>query len=202
MRKRTVYILVLVSIVIMIFSVAAFCDQCVGLFVETKQEEEKEEEKEVKETTKKTEKETKKEEETKDTKEEKKEPESSATSEEKKKELSADLNLVAIFADSKPQGNVFIRIVNNGPDELTKQKILVSVVEEKTTLTDPPTGSASTGPGFALEISVKPGETVELPIGFQFDLTQYKYRYEITIEPVGFIDSDTNNNKAVELIEQ
>ena len=59
-----------------------------------------------------------------------------------------------------------------------------------------------TGPGFALEISAKPGDTVQLPIGFQFDTTQYKYRYEITIEPVGFKDPDTSNNKAVELFSQ
>ena len=198
MRKKTVYILVLVSIVIMIFSVAALCEQCVGLFVETTQKEEEKDVKEIKETSQKTEKVTKKEEETEETK---KKEETSESTEETKKELTADLNFIAIFVDSKPQGNVFIRIFNNGPDELVKKKILVTVIEEKSTLTDPPIGLAMTGPGFALEISVKPNETVELPIGFQIDLTQYKYRYDITIVAVVCNDTDMLSNKVVELFE-
>ncbi|MBM3705541.1 MAG: hypothetical protein FJW66_03350 [Actinobacteria bacterium] len=195
MKRKTAYILVLVSIIILVFGMAALCDQCLGLFIdtgETQGETAKETSKQEKKTEQTAEKETVKEKEEETTQ---KSEESTAETEEKK-ELTADLYLLKVFADSQPQGNVFIQILNNGPDELVNQKILVTVIEEKATYFDPPTASASSGPGFALEISVKPGSPVETPIGFSFDATQNKYRYEVTIEPVGFVDPNPGNNKA------
>ena len=126
--------------------------------------------------------------------------ETTQTTEEESKELTADVKLIAVYADSKPNGNIFVIIMNNGPDELVNQQVVLNVSETVTTIADPQLSMGSTG-FKSLWISIKPEETVELPIGIKVDLANYKYRYVITMEAVGFVDSYLKNNKVDKLIE-
>ncbi len=99
-----------------------------------------------------------------------------------------------LYPDNQPQGNIWVRVFNNGPGTLTNRKVRISGVETRGTKTTP--GSASSYNIVATEYTVNlaPGQQQNINLGWQFDLNQYNYTYKVTVQAVGFTDPNSGNN--------
>lgn len=103
-----------------------------------------------------------------------------------------------LYPDGQPQGKIWVRIVNNGPDTVTNKKVRISGKVTQSTKTTPPKASGSNIPAVEYTISLAPGQQQNISLGWQIDLDQYNYEYTVTVEAVGFTDPNTGNNTFTE----
>ena len=107
---------------------------------------------------------------------------------------SADLAVTDIFPDSLPQGEVYCRITNNGPDAL--QNATVQLV---TLVLYHPLDMTATSPINSISVTLQPGETGVFDTGVTVDTTTHWY--EITSQiTLPLIDPDSSNNSYSEQI--
>jgi hypothetical protein len=104
--------------------------------------------------------------------------------------IQADLAVTDLFADKLPQGKVFVRITNNGPDSLTNASATLTCTEGRTPVGGGP-GSASTASG-PITINLNPGQTVTLDTGISVNTSQFKYNIKCTISFM--LDPKDSNN--------
>jgi uncharacterized cupredoxin-like copper-binding protein len=111
---------------------------------------------------------------------------------------SADLAVTDIFPDNLPQGEVYCRITNNGPDAL--QNATVELETDVVNFTDPSqllVYSHTT----SLTVTLQPGETREFDTGLNVDTTNNR-RYSVSCEITSvLLDPNPGNNLYLELIE-
>lgn len=112
--------------------------------------------------------------------------------------LTADVSPTDLYPDNQPQGSVWVRITNNGPDTLTNNKVDLTVVETRSTLTTPPTAQSSQGPATEFTLNLAPGQSQDINLGLQFDLSQYDYKYEVTVAAKDFADPTASNDSYTE----
>lgn len=113
--------------------------------------------------------------------------------------IQADLAVTDIFPDNLPQGNVYFRITNHGPDALQNASIGLSfgMIRHTYTLGDPPLIMGAWG-GTATA-TLQPGETGVYAIGLDVDTS--KYWYEFTCEvTLPLLDPVSSNNSYSETI--
>jgi hypothetical protein len=110
----------------------------------------------------------------------------------------ADLAVTDIFPDSLPQGEVYCRITNNGPDVL--QNTTVELETDVVEFTDPSqllVYSHTT----SLTVTLQPGETREFDTGLSVN-TSNNRRYSVSCEITSaLLDPNPGNNLYLELIE-
>jgi hypothetical protein len=106
----------------------------------------------------------------------------------------ADLAVTDIFPDSLPQGEVYCRITNNGPDAL--QNAAVQLV---TLVLYHPFDMWATSPINSISVTLQPGETGVFDTGVTVDTTTHWY--EITCQiTLPVIDPDSSNDSYSEQI--
>jgi hypothetical protein len=112
--------------------------------------------------------------------------------------VTADVAPTDLYPDNQPQGAVWVRITNNGPDALTNNKIDLTVVETRSSLTTPPTATSLQGPATEYTLNLTPGQSQDINLGAQIDLSQYGYQYDVTVAAKDFTDTDTGNDSYTE----
>jgi hypothetical protein len=112
--------------------------------------------------------------------------------------VTADVAPTDLYPDNQPQGTVWVRVTNNGPDTLTNKKIDLTVVETRSTLTTPPTAHSSQGPATEYTLNLAPGQSQDINLGAQIDLSQYGYQYTVTVAAKDFTDPDAGNDSYTE----
>jgi hypothetical protein len=106
----------------------------------------------------------------------------------------ADLAVTDIFPQSLPQGEVYCRITNNGPDAL--QNATVQLV---TLVLYHPLDMTATSPINSISVTLQPGETGVFDTGVTVDTTTHWY--EITCQiTLPLIDADSSNDSYSEQI--
>jgi len=106
--------------------------------------------------------------------------------------LTADLAITELFLQSRPQGNVIARLVNNGPDILSDVIVELSCGTLDVVRYD---GSPAWGQGFEgpITVSLSPGQTADFPTALSIDVSQAYYIVSCTAE-VDFYDANLSNN--------
>ncbi len=100
-----------------------------------------------------------------------------------------------LYPDNQPQGNVWVRIWNNGPATLTNKKVRISGSYTRTTLTTPPTAQGANIPPAEYVLSnLARGQQQNINLGWQIDLSQYSYDFTVTVAAVDFTDPNSGNN--------
>ena len=112
--------------------------------------------------------------------------------------VTADVSPTDLYPDNQPQGSTWVRITNNGPDALTNHKVDVTVVETRSSLTVPPTAQSAQGPAVEYTLNLAPGQTQDINLGWQFDLSQYDYQYVVSVSAKDFTDPTTSNDSYTE----
>jgi hypothetical protein len=110
----------------------------------------------------------------------------------------ADVRPSDLYPDSQPQGNIWVRVVNNGPATLTNKKVRISGSYTRSTKTTPPSASGANIPAADYTINLAPGEQQNINLGYQIDLNQYNYDFTVTVQAVDFTDPNTGNNTYTE----
>jgi len=112
--------------------------------------------------------------------------------------IQADLAVTDIFPDNLPQGDVYCRITNHGPDAL--QNASVQLVTLVTYHAIPPNPSlTATSPITSITVTLQPGETGVFSTGITVDTT--KYWFEITCQiALPLLDPDSSNDSYAEQI--
>jgi hypothetical protein len=111
--------------------------------------------------------------------------------------LEADLAVTDIFPDNLPEGKVYARITNNGPDSLVNTTVLLGCSYVATTSTLQ-TWTKANAPSFTT-VSLNPGQTKEFDVNMSIDNSCTKY--DVTCEvQVAFYDANKTNNSYSETI--
>jgi len=107
-------------------------------------------------------------------------------------QLTADLAITELLLQSRPQGYVVARFMNNGPDTLSNVTVTLSCGEESVMPYD---GSPASGTGFEAPITVTltPGQTWDFPTALTLDLSKAAYTVSCTVD-ADFYDPNTANN--------
>jgi hypothetical protein len=113
----------------------------------------------------------------------------------------ADITPTDLYPDNQPQGVMWVRITNNGPDALANNKVSITVSESRSTLTVPPVVDSSVGPAIEFTQSLNPGGTVIFKLGSQIDTSHYRYDFTVTVTAVDFTDPNMGNNIYTESVE-
>jgi hypothetical protein len=112
--------------------------------------------------------------------------------------VTADVSPTDLYPDNQPQGSAWVRITNNGPDTLTNHKVDLTVVETRSSLSVPPTAQSAQGPAVEYILNLAPGQTQDINLGWQFDLSQYDYKYVVSVAAKDFTDPTTSNDSYTE----
>jgi hypothetical protein len=99
-----------------------------------------------------------------------------------------------LYPDNQPQGNIWVRVVNDGPTTLSNKKVRIGGSYTRSTLTSPPTASGANIAPADYTINLAPGQQQNINLGWQIDLTQYNYDFTVTVTAVDFTDPNTGNN--------
>jgi hypothetical protein len=106
----------------------------------------------------------------------------------------ADIAVTDLFPDNQPQGLMWARITNNGPDTLTGEQVSVVVVEHRFTLTTPSAEEHFTDLPAQYTLNLAPGQTQAFNLGSQIDTSRYRYDFTVQASAVGFVDPAAGNN--------
>ena len=105
----------------------------------------------------------------------------------------ADIAVTDLFPDNQPQGAMWARITNNGPDTLNGEQVSVVWAEHRFTLTGPSTEEHFTD-NTQYTLNLAPGQTQEVYLGIQIDTSRYRYDFTVQASAVGFVDPAAGNN--------
>jgi hypothetical protein len=113
--------------------------------------------------------------------------------------LEADVAVTDIFPDNQPEGKLYARLTNNGPDSQVKTTDLLGCSYVATT-TDLRTWTKAVAPSFTT-VSLSPGQTKEFDVTMSIDnsCTWYDVTCEVQVQ---FSDSNAANNTYFEAIPQ
>jgi len=115
--------------------------------------------------------------------------------------VTADITPTDLYLDNQPQGVMWVRITNNGPDTLANNKVSITLSQSRSTLAVPPVVDSSTGPATEYTLNLAPGQTQTINLGLQIDTSHYRYDFTVTVTPVDFTDPNSGNNTYKESVE-
>jgi hypothetical protein len=115
--------------------------------------------------------------------------------------VTADIAPTDLYADNQPQGVIWVRITNNGPDTLINNKVSITLSQSRSTLAVPPVVDTSTGPATEYTLNLAPGQTQTINLGAQIDTSHYRYDFTVTASAVDFTDPNSGNNTYKESVE-
>jgi hypothetical protein len=113
--------------------------------------------------------------------------------------LEADVAVTDIFPDNQPEGKLYARLTNNGPDSLVNTTVLLGCSYVATT-TDLRTWTKAVAPAFTT-VNLSPGQTKEFDVTMSIDNSCTKYDVTCQVQ-VQFYDSNAANNTYFEAIPQ
>lgn len=105
-----------------------------------------------------------------------------------------DVALTDLYPDNQPIGHVFVRVTNNGPNDLFNDTFTVACDAIVAPL---PGVYAPANPIHAkatITISSKPGETQAFDTGIETDTSSFSYKITCHTEDVKFYDNNSSNN--------
>jgi hypothetical protein len=111
--------------------------------------------------------------------------------------LTADLAVTDLYPDSLPQGEVYVRITNNGPDSLANISVELDC-SGTAYLAQGGTVAVATFPQ-TISVSLTPGQTAAFDTTIPVDTTQATYQLICSIQ-VGFKDDVPGNDSYTEWI--
>lgn len=95
--------------------------------------------------------------------------------------ISADLAVTDLYPDTLPQGKVFLRITNHGPDNLTNAEITLQCSQSYTPVSGLGGGSGTTPPLTIKNFTLPAGQTIARDTGLTVNTNQYKYRFTCSV---------------------
>jgi len=104
----------------------------------------------------------------------------------------ADLALTDIFPQKLPQGDVYCRITNRGPDAL--QNAIIQLITDVTTHPYQGNSYLTPGPANFGTVTLQPGQTAEFDTGVSVDTANNWYEIECYIGLIEGVDPDSSNN--------
>ncbi len=116
-----------------------------------------------------------------------------------KQGVAADIRATDIYPDKQPNGVIFARITNDGPDTLNGSKVTVTVSGSQNDISNASTANFITKPKEYL-LTLKPGETQVINLGIDIDTSKYSYNFTMTASPVDFTDPNNGNNSYTEKV--
>jgi len=115
--------------------------------------------------------------------------------------VTADITPTDLYADNQPQGVMWVRITNNGPDTLTNNSVRITIAFAQSTLTVPPAVGNSTQTT-DYTVNLAPGQTQPIRLGSMgIDTSLYRYDFTVTAAAVDFTDPNSGNNTYKESLE-
>jgi len=115
----------------------------------------------------------------------------------------ADLAVTDLFPDNLPQGNVWVRVTNNGPATLSNTQIEMKCNSHGTPLSNIPPWSHVEAP-WQHTVSLQPGQTATFQTHMTVDTGKYAYDAKCTAVPPSqgatFSDPNWSNNAYSEQI--
>jgi hypothetical protein len=105
--------------------------------------------------------------------------------------IRADLAVTGIYADLTPQGKIYTRLTNYGPDTLSEDLMVYCAIDSSDRLNGPQ-GVLHRTP-IVTETTIKPGETKDIDIAYAVDTSIFAYYVICAIAPE-FDDPDLTNN--------
>ncbi len=111
----------------------------------------------------------------------------------------ADTAPTDLFPQNLPQGKVYVRITNNGPDTLTNASVQLVCTGVATAYVD---GAKSAMPVArqSITVNLNPGQTTEFDTGISIDTTQYWYVLTCNLERPDYHDPNPTNESYSETI--
>lgn len=106
----------------------------------------------------------------------------------------ADVHPTDLYADSQPQGVMWVRVTNDGPGTLTNKKVEIGGSYQRSTLTYPPSAHGSSILPKVFTVNLAPGQTQNINLGWQIDASQYYYDFTVTVTAKDFTDPNSGNN--------
>ncbi|MDZ7378509.1 MAG: hypothetical protein ONB06_04100 [candidate division KSB1 bacterium] len=95
--------------------------------------------------------------------------------------ISADLAVTDIFPETLPQGKVFLRITNHGPDNLTNAEITFQCSQSYTPVSGLGGGSGATPPLTIKNFTLQAGQTIAHDTGLTVNTNQFKYQITCSV---------------------
>ena len=111
----------------------------------------------------------------------------------------ADVRVTDLFPKNQPQGKVWTRITNDGPDTLTNAQVELKCGGSGVDANGK-TGWSHVESPKAKTITLNPGQTVEMETDISVDTSLYSYELWCSVWPKSFNDPNQNNNKYTEKI--
>jgi hypothetical protein len=113
----------------------------------------------------------------------------------------ADITPTDLYPDNQPQGVMWVRITNNGPDALTNNTVRITIAYAQSTLTVPPAvGNGTQTTDYTVNLA--PGQTQAIRLGSMgIDTSLYRYDFTVTAAAVDFTDPNGGNNTYKESVE-
>ena len=111
-----------------------------------------------------------------------------------------DVAITDLYPDIQPVGHVFVRVTNNGPNDLVNDTFTVAC----DALVAPLPGVYAAAPPIhtktSISVSSKPGETQAFDTGMETDTSSFSYKVTCHLEDVKFYDSISSNDTYFENI--
>jgi hypothetical protein len=112
----------------------------------------------------------------------------------------ADITPTDLYPDNQPEGVMWARITNNGPETLTNNKVDITLSCVVTRLTDSTEMISGATPTHHI-LNLAPGQTQTISLGTVIDTSRYRYDFTVTVTPVDFTDPNMGNNTYTESVE-
>jgi hypothetical protein len=116
--------------------------------------------------------------------------------------VTADIAPTDLYPDNQPQGVMWVRVTNNGPDTLTGKKVNIELTCVESTLAVPPDViQCGTLIMNGRTLNLAPGQTQTISLGTNIDTSHYRYDFTVTAAAVDFSDPNSANNTYKEWVE-
>jgi hypothetical protein len=106
---------------------------------------------------------------------------------------SADLAVTDLYPQNQPQGEVYARITNHGPDSLTNVSAVLKCTAVKTDYSTGATTTQANSYPVSITLSLNPGQTKAFSTRILIDTSKYWYKMTCSIE-VPFDNLNTNKS--------
>jgi hypothetical protein len=106
---------------------------------------------------------------------------------------SADLAVTDLFPQNQPQGEVYARVTNHGPDSLTNVSAVLKCTAVKTDYSTGATTTQAKSYPVSITLSLNPGQTKAFSTRILIDTSKYWYKMTCSIE-VPFDNLNTNKS--------
>jgi hypothetical protein len=111
--------------------------------------------------------------------------------------VTADLAVTDLFPDNLPQGEVYVRIANNGPGSLAGRRVWLSCSAVRTETIENTHDTIEIEPRW-VTLNLTSGQTAAFDTTLAINTYGYSYRVTCSISPEDFVDPNSDNDTYVE----